>query len=156
MCIRDSYETRDGRWLSVGSLEPKFWEGFCAAIGRPDLVAPGLSLDEAAQALVKAAVRETIAARPLAEWVAVFAPLDVCVEPVLTVPEMLAHPQTAARGLLVDVPKPGGGTQRQIANPWRFSGGAAEYRHAGTSLGSHTAEVLRDAGFTDEEIAALA
>ncbi|HMT22378.1 MAG TPA: CaiB/BaiF CoA-transferase family protein, partial [Promineifilum sp.] len=37
----DLYETADGRRLSVGSLEPKFWEGFCAAIGRPDLVAPG-------------------------------------------------------------------------------------------------------------------
>ena len=152
----DLFATADGRWLSVGSLEPKFWEGFCAAIGRPDLVAPGLSLDEAAQARVKAAVREAVAARTLAEWVAVFAPLDVCVEPLLTVPEMLAHPQTAARGLVVDVPKPGGGTQRQIASPWRFGDSAAEYRHAGAPLGSQTEEVLSRAGFTDEEIAALA
>lgn len=151
----DLYATADGRWLSVGSLEPKFWEGFCAAIGRPDLVAPGLSLDEAAQQEVRRAVGEAIAARPLAEWVAVFAPLDVCVEPVLTVPEMLAHPQTAARGLVVDVPKPGGGTQRQIASPWRFDDGTTEHRHAGTPLGSHTAEVLREAGFADEEIAVL-
>ena len=152
----DLFATADGRWLSVGSLEPKFWEGFCAAIGRPDLVAPGLSLDEAAQARVKAAVREAVAARTLAEWVAVFAPLDVCVEPLLTVPEMLAHPQTAARGLVVDVPKPGGGTQRQIASPWRFGDSAAEYRHAGAPLGNQTGEVLSRAGFTDEEIAALA
>ena len=151
----DLYETRDGRWLSVGSLEPKFWEGFCAAIGRADLVAPGLSLDPAAQARVKAAVRQAIAARPLAEWLAVFAPLDVCVEPVLTVPEMLAAPQTAARGLVVDVPRPGGGVQRQIASPWRFGEGAADYRHVGAPLGQHTAEVLREAGFTAEEIEGL-
>ena len=151
----DLYETQDGRWLSVGSLEPKFWEGFCAAIGRADLVAPGLSLDDAAQAQVKAAVRQAIAARPLAEWVAVFAPLDVCVEPVLSVPEMLAAPQTAARGLVVDVPRPGGGVQRQIASPWRFGGGAADYRHVGAPLGQHTAEVLREAGFTAEEIEGL-
>ncbi len=151
----DLYATADGRWLSVGSLEPKFWDGFCAAIGRPDLVAPGLSLDETAQARVKAVVREVIAARPMAEWVAIFAPLDVCVEPVLTVPEMLNHPQTAARGLVANVPKPGGGTQRQIASPWRFQDAEAEYRHAGAPLGYHTAEVLGEAGFTDEEIAAL-
>ena len=151
----DLYQTQDGRWLSVGSLEPKFWEGFCAAIGRADLVAPGLSLDDAAQAQVKAAVRQAIAARPLAEWVAVFAPLDVCVEPVLSVPEMLAAPQTAARGLVVDVPRPGGGVQRQIASPWRFGGGAADYRHVGAPLGQHTAEVLREAGFTAEEIEGL-
>jgi crotonobetainyl-CoA:carnitine CoA-transferase CaiB-like acyl-CoA transferase len=150
----DLYEAADGRWLSVGSLEPKFWEGFCAAIGRPDLIAPGLGLDEAGQAWVKAETRAAIAARPLAEWMAVFAPLDVCVEPVLTVPEMLAQPQIADRGLLVDVPRPGGGTQRQIASPWRFSGGAAEYRHAGAALGAHTAEILREAGFTQSEIEA--
>uniref|UniRef100_UPI0035B4D7C4 CaiB/BaiF CoA transferase family protein n=1 Tax=Promineifilum sp. TaxID=2664178 RepID=UPI0035B4D7C4 len=151
----DLYETADGRWLSVGSLEPKFWEGFCAAIGRPDLVAPGLGLDEAEQARVKAEVRAAIAARPLAEWAAVFAPLDVCVEPALNVPEMLAHPQTAARGLVVDVPRPGGGAQRQVASPFRFSGGAAEYRHTGAALGAHTSEVLRAAGYNEAEIEAL-
>ena len=93
-----------------------------------------------------------IAARPLAEWLAVFAPLDVCVEPVLTVPEMLAAPQTAARGLVVEVPRPGGGAQRQIGSPWRFGESAADYRHAGAPLGQHTAEVLRQAGFSEEEI----
>lgn len=151
----DLYETADGRWLSVGSLEPKFWEGFCAALGRPELFAPGLSLDPEQQAWIKRETRAAIAARPLAEWMAVFAALDVCVEPVLTVPEMLAHPQTVARGLVVDVPKPGGGSQRQIANPWRFSEGAVDYRHVGAALGAHTEEVLREAGFSPEEIVAL-
>jgi crotonobetainyl-CoA:carnitine CoA-transferase CaiB-like acyl-CoA transferase len=151
----DYYETADGRWLSVGSLEPKFWQGFCAALGRPDLFAPGLSLDAAQQAWVKAEARQAIAARPLAEWVDAFAALDVCVEPVLTVPEMLAQPQTAARGLVVDVPKPDGGSQRQIANPWRFSEGEAVYRHTGAALGAHMKEVLSEAGFTENEIAAL-
>ena len=148
----DLYETADDRWLSVGSLEPKFWEGFCAAIGRPDLVAPGLSLDEASQTWVKAEARAAILARTLAEWVAVFAPLDVCVEPVLTVPEAMAQTQVAARGLVVDVPKVGDGVQQQIASPWRFSDVAAEYRFTGAALGAHTAEVLREAGFTASEI----
>ena len=148
----DFYATADGRWLSVGSLEPKFWEGFCAAIDRPDLMGPGLSGDTTTQAWVKTEVRAAILTRPLAEWLAVFAPLDVCVEPVLNVPEMLTHPHTLARELIVDVPRPGGGTQRQAANPWRFSGAAADYRHIGATLGLHTEEVLREAGFSPAEI----
>ncbi len=150
--VYDLYETADGRWLSVGSLEPKFWEGFCAAIERPDLVAPGLSIDPETQAWARGEVRAAVATRSLTEWVDVFAPLDVCVEPVLSVPEMLAHPQTDARGLVVDVPRPGGGSQRQIANPWRFSDGAAGYRHTGAALGAHTAEVLREIGLSSTEI----
>jgi alpha-methylacyl-CoA racemase len=151
----DLYQTQDGRWLSVGSLEPKFWEGFCAAIGRADLVAPGLSLDDGEQARVKAAVREAIAARPLAEWIAVFAPLDVCVEPVLTVPEMLAAPHTAARGLVVDVPRPA--AARNDRSPARGASATARptYRHVGAPLGQHTAEVLREAGFSAAEIEEL-
>ena len=151
----DLYQTADGRWLSVGSLEPKFWEGFCAALDRPDLFDPGLSLDPEKQAWVKGEIHAVLAARPLAEWAALFVALDVCVEPVLTVPEMLEHPQTVARGLVVDVPRPGGGTQRQISNPWRFSGGAAEYRSIGAPLGAHTEEVLREAGFAPEEVTDL-
>ncbi len=153
--VYDYYSTADGRWLSVGSLEPKFWEGFCAALGRPDLIAPGLGLDETQQQWVKGEVQAALVARPLSEWLAVFAPLDVCVEPVLTAPEMLSQPQTAARGLVVDVPRPGGGSQRQIATPWRFGDSEAEYRHIGAALGAHTEEVLGEAGFAPEEIAAL-
>ncbi len=151
----DLYETQDGRWLSVGSLEPKFWEGFCAALGRPDLMAAGLLLDEEVQRRVKAEVRAAITARPLAEWLAVFAPLDVCVEPVLTLPEALDAPHVAARGLVVDVPRPGGGNQRQIASPWRFASAPAGYHHIGAPLGQHTAEVLHEAGFADDEIEGL-
>lgn len=148
----DLYRTADDRWLSVGSLEPKFWELFCGVIGRPDLVAPGLSIDSHSQQWVRAEVCAAIAARPLADWVDIFAPLDACVEPVLTLPEMLAQPHTAARGLVVDVPKMSGGAQRQIASPWRFSEGVAGFRHTGAALGAHTAEVLREAGLTDDEI----
>lgn len=150
--VYDLYETADHRWLSVGSLEPKFWEGFCVAIERPDLVESGLSIDPDSQARARAEVCAAVAARPLAEWMDVFAPLDVCVEPVLSVPEMLEHPQTAARGLVVIVPKPDGGSQRQIASPWRYSDGAADYRHTGAPIGAHTEEILREIGLSSTEI----
>lgn len=147
------YETEDGRFLSVGSLEPKFWHGFCAAIARSDLVP--LATDPAAQPQLKQAIAAAIRGKPLAAWQAVFAELDVCVEPVLSVPEMLAHSQVQARGLVVDVPLPDGGTQKQIGSPLKFSGSQAEYRGVGTAVGAHTDDVLAEIGYADDEIAAL-
>lgn len=151
----DYYRTEDGRFLSVGSLEPKFWQGFCQAIGRPDLIGRGLDQSPDNQEAVKAEIENEMAKRPLAEWTAVFAALDVCVEPVLTIPEMLEHPQVQARGLVVDVPKPDGGTQRQIGSPLKFSAGEAAYKGVGTAVGAHTDEILQALGYAANQIAAL-
>lgn len=153
--VYDYYETQDGRFLSVGSLEPKFWRGFCEAIGRPDLFAQGLQIDWAVQQVVKAEVQAVIARKTLAEWTAIFAPLDVCVEPVLTIPEALAHSQIQARHMVVDVPKPDGTTQKQIASPFQFSGSQPAYHHIGRSLGADTNTVLAEIGYTDTEIQAM-
>jgi alpha-methylacyl-CoA racemase len=147
----DYYRTSDGRYLSVGSLEPKFWQGFCQAIERPDLISRGMSLDSAEQAAVKAEIQQVIATRPLQTWIVLFADLDVCVEPVLTIPEMIGHPQTIARKMIVNVPRPDGGLQRQVGLPHKFSGSQPEYKHVGTAIGAHTGEILAELGISEAE-----
>ncbi len=151
----DFYETADGRYLSVGSLEPKFWEGFCQAIARPDLIPRGIDQSAANQQALKAEIRAAIAAKELSAWTAVFADYDVCVEPVLTIPEMVAHPQTQARQMIVDVPKPDGTAQPQVGSPFKFSGTTAVYHHAGGDVGADTTAVLHELGYTDAEIEGL-
>lgn len=151
----DFYQTKDHRYLSVGSLEPKFWQGFCQAIQRPDLIPSGLSQAAEDQQPLKREIEPIIAARTLEEWQAIFEPLDVCVEPVLTIPEMADHPHTAARGMVVDVPKPDGSSQRQIASPFKFSGSQPSYKHVGAPPGTHTNELLSQIGYTKEGIHTL-
>lgn len=147
----DFYRTKDGRYFSVGSLESQFWKGFCEAMGHPEWAehppTPGPHMDK-----IKPAIRAKFLERTFDEWRAVFADRDVCVEPVLDLNEAFAHPQTQARGMIVDVPKPGGATQRQVANPLKFSRAQADYRHTGVDRGAHTEAVLREAGFDAAEI----
>ncbi len=151
----DFYRTRDGRYFSVAGLEPKFWAGFCQAIERPDLIAQNNFFDLESQAALKAEIRRTIAARSFDEWMAVFETLDICVEPVLSVEEMAAHPQTQARQMIVEVPKPDGSAQRQVGSPFKFSGGRPVYKHIGAQLGEHTEEILLEMGYSRKEIQVL-
>ncbi|MGB0385542.1 MAG: CaiB/BaiF CoA transferase family protein [Ardenticatenaceae bacterium] len=149
----DYYRTADGRYLSVGSLEPKFWIRFCQVLECPDLMADGHILaDLEEQRAIKAEIQEIIATRTLDEWVERFADADACVEPVLTVAEMVEHPQTKARHMVVEVPKPDGTTQRQIGLPYKFSASRPTYRHIGAQLGQHTADVLSEIGYTTQDI----
>lgn len=140
----DAYRTADDRYLSIGSLEPKFWQQVCEAIERPDLFERGRSQQPDAQQQVRDALRAAIAQRTLAEWLARFATLDACVEPVLRADEVAIHPHTQARELVVDVPTLNGGSQRQIAQPIKFSASAPSYKWAGPLVGAHTEEVLRE------------
>ena len=85
----------------------------------------------------------------------VFASLDACVEPLLSFSESAAHPQIKARELVVEVPHPGKPAQRQIAHPIKFSSGVAAPRHIGAALGAHNQEVLRELGYSAEQITEL-
>ncbi|MCC1497690.1 CaiB/BaiF CoA-transferase family protein [Alcanivorax sp. 1008] len=151
----DCYETSDGRWFSVGGIEPQFFSQFCQAIGRPDLAGRGLAMLPEIVAEVKAGIAEAMKQKSFAEWEQIFAALDCCTEPVLSFSEACQHPQLVAREMLVDVPTASGASQRQVASPFKFSRSKPEYRYVGTRLGSHTDEVLAGHGFTAEQIAEL-
>jgi alpha-methylacyl-CoA racemase len=149
----DYYRTRDGRWMSVGSLEPAFTQALCEALGRPELRALGLS-SEPAQRL-KQELQSEFEKHDFAELCAIFAKVDACVEPVLRLCEALEHPQLKARELVTQVPRGDGSSQAQMACPLKFSEGLPEPRHIGARLGEHTNEVLGALGFSAERISQL-
>ncbi len=141
------YETKDGEYYSVGSLEPKFWEIFCNTIGCPELI-PGTAEPadlEGAKAKVAAAMKS----KTKAEWVEIFAPLDCCVEPVLTLKEALSEDEhIQARGMVVEVEVPGSGGQkvRQLGSQFKLSASPVTYEMGGYPLGYHTKEVMKELG----------
>lgn len=151
----DYYRSRDGRWLSVGSLEPGFMQQLCIALGRPELAAQGLSPKPEQQKVLKQVLQVEFERHSFEELCAMFAGVDACVEPVLSVGEALEHPQLQARELVSQVPRGDGSFQAQMACPLKFSEGLPEPRHIGVAVGAHSEQVLDELGFSAQRIAEL-
>lgn len=142
-CIYDFYETKDGEYLSVGSLEPQFWSRFCTAIGREDLIEGTVyppNIDE-----VKAEIRGILKTKTRDEWVEVFSHYDACVQPVLNLKEaLLEDEQVKEREMVVDVKLPlhEDVSVKQLATAVKLSECPCEYKFAGYPTGYHTKEVI--------------
>jgi alpha-methylacyl-CoA racemase len=141
----------DGKFVSVGAVEPKFWAIFCDAIGRPDLVER--HLDPTARSEVAA----VLATRTRDAWVEVLASLDTCVAPVLDLGEALAHPYAAARGMVQQAPldRTGTATGPTLGTPIRFDGRIRPVTSPPPALGADTVSFALAAGLDQAEVDAL-
>jgi crotonobetainyl-CoA:carnitine CoA-transferase CaiB-like acyl-CoA transferase len=144
-----TYFSKDGRPMTLAALEPKFWMSFCTGVGLEagmEALMPGPH-----QVDLKAKVAAIFASRTRAEWEAFAAERDCCLEPALDPSEIAADPHLASRGLFFQLETPRGPVP-QIRLP--ITPRDAAYTPP-PRQGEHTRDVLRDAGFTDDEIAAL-
>ena len=148
----DYYETKDGRYLAVGGLEPAFMKALCNVLKRPDLTSIGLSQKQDDQQEFKTFLKNCFKQQNYAYWSAVFAQVDACVEPVLSFAESTEHPQMKAREMVIEVERPDGSMQQQIGHPIKFSGTQCESAFTGGQLGQHTEEVLLEQGFSEDQL----
>lgn len=145
------YETADGRFLTVGALEPKFWQTLCERLARPDLIAHQFPRDATDREYATNELATLFRSRTLHEWMDELAGADVCVGPVNTLTEALADPHLRARGLTA--PREDAGGAMRLAPIIGDAPFAARGRVP--HLGEHTREALAAAGLTPEEITAL-
>ena len=92
------YRTSDGKFITLGAVEQKFWAAFCRAVGKDEWVAR--YDDPLPQTALIAEVMALIASRPLAHWERVIDPADCCFHPVVDLAEVPDHPQIAERHLV--------------------------------------------------------
>ncbi len=149
--IYDYYETKDGKYMSVGPLEPKFSAVLFEAIGRPELISPE-GIMPANIKEVKKQIRDVFKTKTRDEWAEIFANVDACVEPVLTVQEALNNEQSRERQIVVDIELAEGGKVRQPALPIKFSHYKPEYKKIGVPDGFNTKEVLQELGYSEDQI----
>ena len=152
----DFYKTKDGRYFSVGSLEPQFRRLLCEALDIPELIDNTFNDSYYTQVRFKEAVHDAFLSKTFEEWLEIFnEDFEGCVEPVLTFPEACEHPQFVEREMIVDIPKNDGTTQKQIGSAFKFGGKRPIYKHVGAKLGEHNEEILTSFGYSVEQIAAL-
>lgn len=149
--LYDFYETKDGKFASLGAVEPYFFSAFCQTIGRPDLTAGGIASPDSAK--IKSEIREIIKTKTLAEWMTLFNDKEACFEPVLSLPEVFSDQHVLERNMVVEVPGPGGGKVKQIANPIKFSESNIEYRHTGIPTAEANSKIImKSLGYTEVQI----
>lgn len=110
------YRCGDGKWVSVGAIEPKFYANLCRLLGCEQWVAH--QSDDAVQDEIRADFAAAFATRTRDEWVAELGPADTCVAPVNGIDEVVTDAQVLARGDVVDAVRPSGETFRQVAAVW--------------------------------------
>jgi alpha-methylacyl-CoA racemase len=145
----DVYETSDCQYVSIGALEPKFFEELAVRLQLRD-VDLARQNDPATWPQLRAQLTATFKTKTRAEWERVFAGSDACFAPVLALDEAPYHPQNVARAAFVNV----GGALQPAPAP-RFSRTHPAVSRPYARPGEHGEEILREAGFTASEITAL-
>jgi alpha-methylacyl-CoA racemase len=135
----DTYETSDGKWISIGSIEPQFYAELLRLTGLGERDDLPQQQDKARWGESKKIVAEMFRSKTQAEWNELLEGSDACYAPVLTMSEALEHPHNVARGTFVEI----AGLPQPAPAP-RFSATPAEISRPQPHAGQHTSEILAD------------
>ncbi len=146
------YRTQDGRYLTVGTIEPKFWQRFCELIKMPELVER--QFDFAHEEVLEKQIASKIAEKTQAEWLELIGDEEFCVTPVCSLDEALESQLTVQEELLQEQ-ESDLGMLRYIGGPVKFSESQNKISRRAPFLGEHTQAILQELGYSKEEIVDL-
>ncbi len=153
-----AFPTRDG-WINIGAANQANWERLVKVLEAPELARDPRFADNAGRMehreVLVSALTPHLERRTTAEWVAVLDQAGLPVGPVLSITEMLEHPQTLARGMVVETEHPRVGKSKSLGLPVKFSETPGGTVRPAPVLGQHTREVLQEIGYAEEEISRL-
>ena len=147
------YKTKDGRYLSIGTIEPKFWQKMCKLIDLPEL--ESRQFDFANSAEIKEKLAAAFAGKTQTEWLELIGKDEFCVTPIRTLQEALDSSLTTEQSQMLVTKKEDFGNYTYVKSAAKLSDTPGTIRTRAPYLGEHTQEVLESAGYTKEEIAAM-
>jgi len=148
------YPVRNGRYISVAALEPKFWADLCNAIERPDLIADQYA-EGHAQEVLKAELTRTFQKKQAEDWMEVFAESDACVCEVREIPRAVQDPAATRRGMITPVRGKDGEIYEQVGVFPKLSEAPGYVSGEAPRRGEHTRDILRRMKYTVKRIEAL-
>jgi crotonobetainyl-CoA:carnitine CoA-transferase CaiB-like acyl-CoA transferase len=155
----EAFQTADG-WLTLGASSQDTWNRLPPALGAPELSEDrrfARNEDRMRhRAELAAALTPVFKRRSTAEWLEVLTKADIPAGPVLGIAEMLRHPQTLAREMLVTTEHSRLGRVQTLGLPLKFSESSVDIRRGAPALGEHTGEILSELGYSDTRIDELA
>ncbi|MFH0998522.1 MAG: CaiB/BaiF CoA-transferase family protein [Pseudomonadota bacterium] len=150
----NTYETADGRYMSVGALEPQFWSRLCEKLNVPEFIP--LQYDEKRRPEIIRTFRKIFKSRTLGQWEIELAQLDACCEPVRQVEEVMQSQLFREREMVVEISEKDGRKTRTLGVPVKLSRTPGAIRTPPVAFGENTRDVLLCLGYTEDEIAVLA
>jgi crotonobetainyl-CoA:carnitine CoA-transferase CaiB-like acyl-CoA transferase len=154
-----AFPTADG-WINIGGANQANWERIARLVGAPELIDDPRFADNSARMAnrdaLAALLGEHLHTRPTADWLAAFDAAAIPAGPINDIAQMVADPQTLAREMVVPLDHPVAGRTHALGVPVKLSATPGSVRRPAPTFGQHTAEVLREHGFDDAEIDALA
>jgi crotonobetainyl-CoA:carnitine CoA-transferase CaiB-like acyl-CoA transferase len=145
------YQTKDGEYLSIGALEPRFWTELCRKLGREDYIP--LQYDEGEKrAEIFLFLEKAFKEKTRDEWMEDLKDLDVCMGKVLHLDETFKDPQVVQRRMVTEFVDPRKGKIKLLSSPIRMSETPPDIRRAPAVFGENTEEVLKEMGFREDEV----
>jgi crotonobetainyl-CoA:carnitine CoA-transferase CaiB-like acyl-CoA transferase len=148
------YETKDRRFISIASLEPKFWVELCNALGVEEYQDKQIVSAEVSQQ-IRADLAEKFREKKRDEWVKILNEREIPCAPVYDVSEVPADPQVRARKMIFEMETEAFGKLNQLATPIRISHNPLIVRSGPPRLGQHTLEILRGLGYSTKDVERL-
>lgn len=145
------WECADGGWLCTTDMEPRYWQRFCEAVGRPDLVS--LQHDVQHHPRIHEELMALFKTRGRDDWFALLSAADTQAMPVYSPEEALSHPHTLERGMTMEVAVPGQEPVRQLGLPFILTETPAAPPRAAGLPGGDNATILAGLGFDEADLA---